>query len=148
MLFFFHMGRRDANRSPFFQPLPPYRYELHERLPLALDPSARTFDIVHLSLARGGLLGGKGGFGAMLRSMVGGVGVPSNPETGLQVEEKALVWRLPTTQQHAPICPTNPTRTKTGQGRRREEDDGLRRLPRPLRPPAPVCGWVGVGVCV
>ena len=56
------------------------RYQMHERLPLAAsDAAARAsgFDVLHLSLARGGLLGGKGGFGAMLRSMVrfGGRGI-------------------------------------------------------------------------
>ena len=48
---------------------------MHERLPLASDAAARAsgFDVLHLSWARGGLLGGKGGFGAMLRSMVRGI---------------------------------------------------------------------------
>lgn len=57
-------------------PLPHYSYQMHECLPLAIDAAARAsgFDVLHLSLARGGLLGGKGGFGAMLRSMVRGFG--------------------------------------------------------------------------
>lgn len=47
-----------------------HRYQLQERLPVPVTPEACGFDTLHLSLAEGGLRGGKGGFGAMLRSMV------------------------------------------------------------------------------
>lgn len=61
------------------------RYSLHERLPLATTTTASAaaagFDTVELSLAGGGLKGGKGGFGAMLRSMVRRACVRAHPRS-------------------------------------------------------------------